>query len=134
MPPDPRRQLSTLIILAAFGMAVGRILSAELVLEPSLHRAPGETTPTKRAWPPTRPTPMPTFGSNDRPRWATVRSLVDEKTFVIGRRDPALKSETNKYGDSGITFEDGWGTVDKVMNPDTGEFYSTKPPLLSVLV
>src|SRR4051794_19648676 len=104
MSPDPRRQLSTLLILAALGMAVGRILSAELVLEPSIHRAPGETTPTKRAWPPTRPTPMPTFGSNDRSRWATVRALVDGDptngqapgSFVIGRRDPALKSETNR--------------------------------------
>src|SRR5262249_44192125 len=36
--------------------------------------------------------------------------------------------------DSGIVFEDGWQTVDKVLHPDTLEFYSSKPPLLSVLV
>ena len=35
---------------------------------------------------------MPTFGSNDRSRWATVRALVDEGTFVIGRRDPSRVS------------------------------------------
>jgi hypothetical protein len=173
MPPDPRRQLSNLIVLVAFGMAVGRILSAELLLEPSLYRGPGETSPTKRAWPPTRPAPMPTFSSNDRSRWATVRSLVDDGTFVVGRRDvnvvvatglgplgatnvleavalleagyriritpypypPAVPNPRwGIYADSGIVFEDGWGTVDKVLNPSRLEFYSTKPPLLEVLV
>ena len=36
-------------------------------------------------------------------------------------------------GDSGIVFEDGYGTVDKVLHPERFEFYSTKPPLLTVL-
>jgi len=159
MTPDLRRQLANLLILTAFGMAVGRILSAELVLEPSLHRAPGETTPTKRAWPSTRPNPMPTFSSNDRARWATVRALVDEGTFVVGRRDrnvmlagavgplgatnvleaatlfeAGYRQRIAKDSNSGIVFEDEWGTVDKVMHPERLEFYSTKPPLLSVLV
>src|SRR5205807_182725 len=75
------------LILAAFGLAVGRILSAELVYEPSLSNAAGEANPTKRNWPPRRPIPMPTFSSNDRSRWATVRALVDDGTFVVGRRD-----------------------------------------------
>ena len=77
---------------------------------------------------------MPTFSSNDRSRWATVRALVEEGTFVIGRRDPSKITDKNKYGDYGIVFEDGWGTVDKVMDPDTREFYSTKPPLLPILM
>ncbi len=71
---------------------------------------------------------MPTFSSNDRSRWAAVRALVDHGTWVIGRRDKETKS------DSGIIFEDGWQSVDKMLNPDTLEFYSTKPPLLTFLV
>src|SRR5947209_2100132 len=39
-----------------------------------------------RLWPATRPYPVPMFGSNDRSRWATIRALVEDGTFVIGRR------------------------------------------------
>jgi hypothetical protein len=156
---DIRRQLANLLILTAFGMAVGRILAAELVLEPSLHRGPDETNPTKRAWPATRPNPMPTFSSNDRARWATVRALVEKGTFVVGERNPEVvwagvvgplcstntletlaslqagySLRTDKKNDTGIVFEDGWGTVDKVLHPSRLKYYSTKPPLLSVLV
>jgi hypothetical protein len=35
--------------------------------------------------------------------------------------------------DTGIIFEDGWQSVDKVLHPSKFEYYSTKPPLLSVL-
>jgi len=88
MNGDPiqfRRQIYALLITVAAGAVAGRILAAELVNEPSV----------PRAWPATRPTPMPTFGSNDRSRWATVRALVDGDpdtklaagTFVIGHRD-----------------------------------------------
>src|ERR671936_92244 len=34
----------------------------------------------------------------------------------------------------GIIAEDGWKTIDKVLRPDTQEFYSSKPPLLATLV
>ena len=34
----------------------------------------------------------------------------------------------------GIIFKDGWQTIDAVLNPDTLEFYSSKPPLLSTLI
>jgi hypothetical protein len=77
---------------------------------------------------------MPTFSSNDRSRWCTIRALVDRGTYVIGDRDPARAGPENKYGDEGIVFEDGWQTVDKVMNPETRQFYSSKPPLLPTLV
>src|SRR5262245_50735864 len=133
-PPPIRRQVYALLIVIAGGMALGRIASAELVYEPSYHREKDDPPWRGREWPEERPRPMPTFSSNDRSRWCTVRALVDEGTFVIGRRDPALAGPKNKYGDSGIVFEDGWKTVDKIMNPDTGEFYSTKPPLLPVLM
>src|SRR6185369_672054 len=122
------------LIVVAGGMALGRILSAELLYEPSLHRTSTDPDYAGRKWPAERPRPMPTFSSNDRSRWCTVRALVDEGTFVIGRRDPTLASSSNKYGDTGIVFEDGWGTVDKVMNPQTNKFYSTKPPILPVLM
>src|SRR5579871_6868450 len=124
-----RRWVYILLIVLAAGMAVGRILSVELVYEPSLSQSwPDDPDHPRRAWPATAPKAMPTFSSNDRSRWAAVRALVDEGTWVVGRRDP----ETGK--DSGIIFEDGWQSVDKMLNPNTHEFYSTKPPLLTFLV
>src|SRR5262249_23455417 len=30
--------------------------------------------------------------------------------------------------------EDGWKTIDRVMNPETNTFYSSKPPLLPTMV
>jgi hypothetical protein len=123
-----RQTLYVLPIVVAVAMAMGRILSAELVYEPSLSRQwPDDPKHPSRAWPATAPRAMPTFSSNDRSRWAAVRALVDEGTWVIGRRD----RKTGK--DSGIVFEDGWQSVDKMLNPDTLEFYSTKPPLLTFL-
>ncbi|MBI1916665.1 MAG: hypothetical protein HYS12_18310 [Planctomycetes bacterium] len=135
--PEPaplRRHLYVLLILVAGCMALGRILNAELVYEPSLYRKAGEPPSAGRPWPPDRPEPMPTFSSNDRSRWATVRALVDNGTYVIGHRDPSKATAKNKYGDDGIVFEDGWQTVDKVMNPETRDFYSSKPPLLPTLM
>jgi hypothetical protein len=124
-----RRQIYGLLIVVAAAMALGRILSAELVYEPSLSAPwPNDPGHYRRPWPATPPRPMPTFSSNDRSRWAAVRALVDEGTWVIGRRD----RQTGK--DSGIIFEDGWQSVDKMLNPNTLEFYSTKPPLLTFLV
>jgi energy-coupling factor transporter transmembrane protein EcfT len=91
-----------------------------------------------RTWPATRPEPMPTFGSNDRSRFATVRALVDEGTYVVGRRDPARATPKNPYGDYGIVFEPGWETLDKVLRPEphdgAQEFFSSKPPLFATLV
>ena len=42
--------------------------------------------------------------------------------------------ERRLKSDSGIIFEDGWQSVDKMLNPVTLEYYSTKPPLLTFLV
>ena len=71
--------------------------------------------------------PSPTFSSNDQSRWAAVRALVDEGTFAIGRRE---HDAAGTYRDTGIIFEDGWKSVDKVLDPETHVFYSSKPPLL----
>jgi hypothetical protein len=126
-----RRVYSLLITLAAAAVA-GRILCAELVLEPSLHRVENDPDDHRRPWPPKRPKPMPTFSSNDRSRWATIRALVENGTYAVGQRkiDPV----TRKYTDSGIIFEDGYGSVDKVLDPKTLEFYSSKPPLLTTIL
>jgi hypothetical protein len=110
-----------LITVAAAGMA-GRILSTELVFEPSV-------IPT---WPETRPTPMPTFSSNDRSRWATIRALVENGTYEVGER--VVDPKTRTYRDKGIIFQDGYKSVDKLLIPKTHKFYSTKPPLLPTLV
>src|SRR5262245_7815367 len=82
-----RHWACTLLIVVAAGAAAGRILSAELVLEPSLHKPSDQPQAKGRNWPPKRAEPMPTFSSNDRSRWATVRALVDNGTYVVGRRE-----------------------------------------------
>jgi hypothetical protein len=128
-----RRTAYTLMTIAMAAAITGRILSVERVYEPSMYRAAGDTRPTAppRDWPKTRPLPMPTFSSNDRSRWATIRSLVDEGTYAVGRR---VYDSAGKFRDEGIITEDGWQTVDKVMNPDTKVFYSSKPPLLPTVL
>lgn len=136
MDPSLRRSLYTLMLVAATGLMVGRIGNAELVYEPSLYTPkpkpdqPGQFYEARK-WPPKPPAPWPTFSSNDRSRWATVKALVEDGTFVIGRRVPDPASPKG-YRDEGIAFTDGFGSVDKVLNPDTHEFFATKPPLLTV--
>jgi hypothetical protein len=158
VPLPLRRLIYRLLIVVATAMAIGRVLSAELVYEPSLSRSwPEDPGHPRRAWPATAPRAMPTFSSNDRSRWAAVRALVDEGTWVIGRRDkqavlasaPAALAARDPLqlavlldagydrriaSDRGIIFEDGWQSVDKMLNPETLEYYSTKPPLLTFLV
>ncbi len=153
-----RRSVYTMLIAVAVAMAAGRLLCVVMVYEPDIHR-PENASPddTRRIWPRSRPEPMPTFSSNDRSRWATVRALVDDGTFVVGKRDPqtlllsaaaifaandplqtAVLHEAGfrarVASDRGIVFEDGWQTVDKVLHPARLEFYSTKPPLLATMV
>ncbi len=152
-----RKRVYALLLTLVAGTVAGRILSAELVLEPSLHRNEDEIGPGKRLWPKTRPVPMPTFSSNDRSRWATVRNLVEQGSYVIGQRDRlvVLESAVSQLSardgiqgaalaaagyyrrvksDRGLVTQSGWETVDKVLRPDTLEYYSSKPPLLSTLV
>ena len=144
-----RRWAYGLIIAAAVAMAAGRIGSATLVYEPN----------QPRTWPAAKPRAMPTFGSNDRSRWATVRALVDDGTYAVGKRDVKIVAvsavagiaspdplqsvvaaqagyavRTGPAANTGIIFEDGWQSVDKVLHPDTLDYYSSKPPLLSTLV
>jgi hypothetical protein len=135
-----RRLVYTLVAVTAAAIALGRVMAIEKVLPPSWYRSaipssdPSAPPPKGKVWPKDRPPPLPLLSSNDTSRWATIRALVDEGTYVIGHRDPALVTEENKYGDTGIIFESGWESVDKVMNPTTQEFYSSKPPLIPTLL
>lgn len=61
-------------------------------------------------------TAKPLVSANDRSRWATVWSLVERGTFQIDEIDQVPS----------------WSTIDKVQHE--GHLYSSKPPLLSVLV
>jgi hypothetical protein len=63
-----RRFLYGILITVAAGSAVGRILSTQLVFEPSLHRDEKNAEDRRRLWPKARPAQMPTFSSNDRSR------------------------------------------------------------------
>src|SRR5262245_51100749 len=89
-PADPvplRKLVYALLITVAAGAVAGRILSADRVWEPGLSRPHDAPSDRRGKWPEKRPNPVPTFGSNDRSRWATIRNLVDEGTYVVGRRD-----------------------------------------------
>ncbi|MBS0205027.1 MAG: hypothetical protein JSS49_19135 [Planctomycetes bacterium] len=59
---------------------------------------------------------QPLMSANDRSRWCTVYSLVERGTFQIDE----------------IRQHAGWDSIDIIY--DEGHFYSTKPPLLSVIV
>ena len=162
-----RRWMCHLLIGIAFAITCGRIMSVQRIYEPAFHRDPEKQGDRRPIWPSARPEAMPMFGSNDRARWATMRSLVHSHTYVIGKRNPevvwqsavAMLAATNGVDGailtqvgydlrtdvanprvhSGIIFktnlkEHGWATIDRVLNPDTLEFYSSKPPLLSTLL
>ncbi|HLJ96366.1 MAG TPA: hypothetical protein VKU02_24545 [Gemmataceae bacterium] len=127
-----RRSMYALLITVAVAIVVGHIVAVNRLYEPNLYRDEGDPNDLRSPWPRTRPQPMPTHGDNDRSRWDTVRALVDDGTYVIGHRD--VDSATGQYVDRGIITEDGWKTIDKVLRPDTQDFYSSKPPLLPTLV
>lgn len=127
-PIPTRRLVYALLIVVAAGSLAGRILSIERVYEPSVSRPADVVNGWRLEWPSELPPPTPTFSSNDRSRWATVRALVDEGHYWIGQRD--------EKGDRGFVFDEyDWRTIDKVLDPKTGKhFYSSKPPLLPTLM
>jgi hypothetical protein len=153
-PASLRRWVYVLLIVVAVADLGGRIVGVGRVYEPWLTRDPNRPEDTRGNWPPARPQPTPTHGDNDRSRWDTVRALVENHTYAIGHRrnrDAVLSSAVACFGsshtldtltaqsvawrlDSGIVTEDGWRTIDKVLNPATQDFYSSKPPLLPTLV
>lgn len=96
------RQLRWLI-LVGFVILTARILNVAVTYKP--HEIPRRPE-LQRAM----------LSANDRSRWCTVRSLVEQGTFRI----------------DDIIQQPGWNTIDKVHKD--GHFYSSKPPFLSVLV
>ncbi len=123
-----RRTVYTLLLVVTAGAATARVIGVELVYEPSI---------AVRPWPAERPEKMPTFSSNDRSRWATIRALVENGTFVVGTRikDPTAK---NGYRDEGIAFQNGYASVDYIKEPDDETktetaFFSSKPPLFTII-
>ena len=129
---DLRRACYLLLGLTAVGVAAARVCGTELAYEPSRFAAPAggyglaAEHRVLRPWPADRPEPTPFFYSNDRSRWATVRALVDRGTYAVGERTPA--------GDRGIVFEGDYTSIDKVLDPVSRRFFSSKPPLFSTLV
>lgn len=71
------------------------------------------------------------FSSNDASRWATVRALVDTGSYAIGYRE---EYPDGTHRDFGIVTQGGWGTIDRVMDPATRRFYSSKPALLPTVL
>jgi hypothetical protein len=133
LPEQPalRRTVYALLITVTAGLAAGRILAVARLSDPGLYRTESEPDDGRGLWPKVRPVATPTLGDNDRSRWGTVRSLVDEGTYVIGHRD---RPAPGKYSDRGIIAQDGWKSIDKVLRPDTQDFYSSKPPFLATLL
>jgi hypothetical protein len=132
--PMPTRRLAyRLVIVVAAGTLAGRILAVERVYEPSIARTAADPeSGWSQLWPATKPEPTPTFSSNDRSRWATVRALVDEGHYWIGYRE--FHSD-GAYSDHGFVItEPAWFTIDKVLDPSSGKFYSSKPPFLATLM
>jgi hypothetical protein len=63
----------------------------------------------------------PFLSANDRSRWCTVRSLVEQHTYRI---DDVIENR-------------GWNTIDKVSHVGSDgkqHYYSSKPPLLATIV
>jgi hypothetical protein len=132
---DLRRSAFLLLIAVSVGVATAKTVGAENVYEPSRYKPEqkgGYGYEPRRGWPEERPEPTPTFSSNDRSRWATVRALVHDKTYVIGKRVP--DGSAKGYHDEGIVTDPDYRSLDIVMDPETREFYSSKPPLMATLV
>jgi hypothetical protein len=136
-----RRAVYALLLVVTCAAVCSRIWATNRAYEPYLY-PPGEPTDKlPRKWPQTRPEPMPTHSSNDRSRWLTIRALVEQGTYVIGKR--VTDSTTGKHRDSGLVTENGWETVDRVLDPEpaarsdnetTQLFYSSKPPFFPSIV
>ncbi|HEV3345352.1 MAG TPA: hypothetical protein VG125_33550 [Pirellulales bacterium] len=123
--PDPQRALRRavygLLIAVSVGSMVGRIFAVNAVdtirLEKQLKDQRRDDWQKQR----------PFLSSNDRSRWATVRSLVELGTYQIDE----------------IVSQPNWDTIDMVKHddegrpapvPEDGHLYSSKPPLLATLL
>jgi hypothetical protein len=123
--PDPQRALRqavyALLFAASVGNMLGRIFAVNAVDTIRLEKRLKDEK--RDEWQKQRPF----LSSNDRSRWATVRSLVELGTYQIDQ----------------IVSEPNWDTIDMVKHddqgrpapgPDEGHLYSSKPPLLATLI
>src|SRR5207249_3204985 len=69
-----RKVIYSLLVFLAVGMAMVRIAAVAPLR--SLFEGVSST--------------LPIFNANDRARWATIRALVNERTYAIGARDRHL--------------------------------------------
>src|SRR5579872_3058825 len=144
-----RRSVYLILTAVAVAIAMAKVVGAENVLEPSRYKAPESKEGVKgyglekdRAWPSERPDPTPMYSSNDKSRWATIRCLVDEGTYVIGKRVYPDGSDPKTFKDQGVVTEPQYKSLDIVLRPlgsdaegtQTREFYSSKPPLMPTLI
>jgi len=104
-----------LLITLAVGNMTGRIMAVNSVnqmgLESYLNQQEAEKRQLQR----------PFLSSNDRSRWANVRSLVEYGTFAIDE----------------VVAEPLWNTIDMVKHKDRQgmpRLYSSKPPLLATMI
>lgn len=145
---DLRRSVYLLLTAAAVAVAAAKVVGAENVLEPSRYKPPAAGaygSEPDRKWPTERPDPTPMHSSNDKSRWATVRALVDEGTYVIGTRTFPDARNPKAFADAGIVAEPQYKSLDIVLRPLTPEeqaaggvqkkeFYSSKPPLFATML
>lgn len=110
-----RWSVYALLIAVSCGSMLGRILAVDSVETLSIGRQLQKKG--EKGWPRSRPF----LSANDRSRWLTVRSLVEQGTYAIDE----------------VVREPGWDTIDMVKHrgPDGEEhLYSSKPPLLATLL
>src|SRR6476646_3037060 len=115
---DTRRSVYLLLTAAAVAIAAAKVLGAENVYEPSRYTPPpkggysSNLPDPPRNWPPERPEPTPMFSSNDKSRFATIRALVDEHTYAIGRRVYPDGRNPKDFRDEGIVAEGQYKSLD----------------------
>ena len=135
LDPSMRRPIYMLLIAVAAGLVGGRILGVARLYEPYYYKDPQSQGGDSRGdWAKVRPDPSATHGDNDRSRWDTIRSLVENGTYVIGKREFTGPDPEHDFKDTGLHVQPQWVTVDKILNPDTHEFYSSKPPMLPTIL
>ncbi|MBA4066730.1 MAG: hypothetical protein C0501_24095 [Isosphaera sp.] len=142
--PDTRRAFYLLLTAVGVAVAAAKVLGAENVLEPSRYKPPagGYGHEPDRKWPADRPDPSPMYSSNDKSRFATVRALVDNGTYAIGKRVYPDGANPRAYRDEGIVAEPQYKSLDIVLRPlgdgaagpQEREFTSSKPPLMPTLL
>lgn len=111
-----RKTVYALLIALSLGNAAGRLLAVNSVDYIRLEGYLNQKQPDRQ-----RKLQRPFLSSNDRSRWATVRSLVEHGTYAI----------------DAIQDQPGWDTIDMVQHQGwDGEdhLYSSKPPLLATLI